>query len=328
MTDILAIGDVVIDNFIRLKEAEVVGEVDHQKLCMRFADKIPFDYSVEVPAVGNAANAAVAAAKLGLTSSFHSYVGNDEHGARCIKALQDAGVDTSLVEAQDGKHTNYHFVLWYDDERTILIKHEAFQYAPPALAQSPKWIYLSSLAEHSLPYHEQLAELLAQHPETKLAFQPGTFQIKFGTEALRNIYARTNIFFCNKEEAQIITRSQSEDIRELLHSVQALGPKIAVITDGHLGAYVRNEDGSMWNVPMYPDPKPPFERTGAGDAFSSTVVSALALDLPLEQALLWGPINAMGVVQEVGAQKGLFTRMQLEKHLTQAPATYRITPLA
>ena len=73
---------------------------------------------------------------------------------------------------------------------------------------------------------------------------------------------------------------------------------------------------------MSPDPKPPLERTGAGDAFSSTVTSALALGKSLPEALSWGPINSMSVVQYVGAQKGLLTREALEKYLREAPESY------
>ena len=71
----------------------------------------------------------------------------------------------------------------------------------------------------------------------------------------------------------------------------------------------------MWSIPRYPDPRPPYEITGAGDAFASTIVSALVLGLPLHQALLWGPVNASAVIQEIGAQKGLLTREQLEQNL-------------
>jgi sugar/nucleoside kinase (ribokinase family) len=73
----------------------------------------------------------------------------------------------------------------------------------------------------------------------------------------------------------------------------------------------------------YPDPKPPYERTGAGDAFASTFTSALALGMSLPQALAWGPINSMSVVQYIGAQKGLLSREQLEQFLKDAPESYR-----
>ena len=47
-----------------------------------------------------------------------------------------------------------------------------------------------------------------------------------------------------------------------------------------------------------------------------------------EEALLWGPINAMSVVQEVGAQKGLLTREKLEEYLRTAPTEYKLGALA
>jgi len=297
---------------------------------MRWGDKIPFELAVEVPAVGNASNAAVAAARLGLGAGLRAYVGDDENGAKCIASLERDGVATTLVEKQAGKHTNYHFVLWYEGERTILIKHEEFDYTvPPALssAEGPQWLYLSSLAQNSLPYEEAIAALLVQHPKVKLAFQPGTFQIQAGYEALKHIYARSEIFFCNVEEAaKILSTPAPADKKELLRAVQALGPKIAVVTDGTNGAYAIDQGGQCFFVPMYPQGEP-FERTGAGDAFASSVVAALALGKPLEEALLWGPVNAMAVVQEIGAQKGLLSREKLEEYLKNAPAEYTLQTL-
>lgn len=326
--DMLAIGDTVIDNFIRLKDAHITCKINEEEceICMRWGDKIPFESATEVPAVGNAANAAVSAARLGLSSALRTYLGNDPHGDTCIESLRRDGVSEELVVKQDGKLTNYHYVLWFDTDRTILIKHEQYDYAAPELAEPPKWVYLTSLGENSLPYHAELAKLLASWSDTKLAFQPGTFQMKFGTEALKDLYARTDVFFCNKEEARRITGSHADDVKELFDAVRKLGPKTVVITDGKNGAYASEENGAAWRIPIYPDPKPPFERTGAGDAFSSTVVAALALGKPLTEALLWGPVNSMAVVQDIGAQRGLLSREKLEEYLKNAPADYQVTP--
>jgi ribokinase len=326
--DFLAIGDTVIDNFIRLIDAEVHCKVNSEEceICMRWGDKIPFESATEIAGVGNAANAAVSAARLGLRSELHAYVGRDAHGEQVLQALMKEGVGTSLIEQQEGKRTNYHFVLWFGNERTILIKHETFDYEVPKLAEPPRWLYLSSLSENALPYEEAVAHTLATWEGTKLAFQPGTFQIKFGTRHQHELYARTEIFFCNKEEAARILESQSQDIKELLRGIRALGPKIAIITDGHNGAYAMTED-STWFIPIYPDERPPLERTGAGDAFASTIVSALALGLPLEEALLWGPINSMRVVQGIGAQAELLTRPRLEEYLAKAPEDYKLREL-
>jgi sugar/nucleoside kinase (ribokinase family) len=75
-------------------------------------------------------------------------------------------------------------------------------------------------------------------------------------------------------------------------------------------------------MPIYPDPKPPFERTGAGDAFTSTFVAAVMKGADLQGALLWAPINSMSVVQHVGAQKGLLNESQIDRYLREAPAHY------
>ena len=101
-----------------------------------------------------------------------------------------------------------------------------------------------------------------------------------------------------------------------------LGPKIIVITDGPNGAYVSDKK-DVWFGPMYPDPAPPVDRTGAGDSFASTFTSALALGESLETALSWGPINSMSVVQYVGAQAGLLSREKLEEYLKNAPVDYK-----
>ena len=325
--EFFAIGDIVTEPFIRLTEATVrPGEHgEEQQLCMAFGEKLPYESATVVAAVGNAANAAVAAARLGLSSALRAYVGDDRYGAEMLETLEGERVSTEYMVTEKGKKSNYHYVLWYGNERTILVKHEDFSYSVPQMKVSPKWVYLSSLAANSKPYHDALVAWLSEHPESKLAFQPGTFQMKLGVDTLKHLYARTDFFVCNKEEAaRILEIALTDDIKMLLQGLAALGPKIVVVTDGTNGAYAY--DGSHFlRVPMYPDDRGPFERTGAGDAFASSVTAALALGKPLEEALLWGPINSMSVVQEVGAQKGLLTREALEKHLADAPSSYTIT---
>lgn len=328
--DFFAIGDIVTEPFIRLKDARVHCNINDEacEICMRWGDKIPYDYFVLVPAVGNASNAAVSAARLGLGATLRAYIGEDRYGEDCLDVLKKEGVDISYMVKDPSRPSNYHYVLWYETERTILVKHENYDYRLPEIPTQIKWMYLSSLADNSLPYHEQIAQWITAHPDTKLAFQPGTFQMKLGVEALKDIYARTELFVCNKEEAErILQRDSTDNKKELLDGLHALGPKLVIITDDRKGAYARDEEGAHWYVPMYPDARAPFERTGAGDAFASTIAAALALGKPFQEALLWGPINAMSVVQEVGAQKGLLSREKLEEYLRSAPAEYTTSPL-
>jgi ribokinase len=76
-------------------------------------------------------------------------------------------------------------------------------------------------------------------------------------------------------------------------------------------------------MPLYPDPAPPVDRTGAGDAFASTFVVALATGKSIEEALRWAPINSMSVIQKVGAQAGLLKENELEEWLAKAPDWYQ-----
>src|SRR3989338_4470077 len=124
--DFVAIGDIVMDAFIRLQIAD--EHMDHatREICMPFATNIPFEFVVEVPAVGNCANAAVAAARLGLSSALITNQGDDETGIKNLKRLTDEHVATDFVKVWQGKKSNYHYVLWYRDERTILVKHEEY----------------------------------------------------------------------------------------------------------------------------------------------------------------------------------------------------------
>ena len=344
--DFLAIGDIVNDDFVALRDARVFEDRDGvSMLAMRFGDKIPYKERELIMAVGNSPNGATSATRLGLRAGIMTHVGDDEMGAKTIQALKDRGVNTEFITTEAGKTTNYHFVLRYKAERTILIKHEDYAYNLAAQTENkplPKWIYFSSVGEDSMQYHHDIAQWVKEN-DIKMAFQPGTFQIKLGYETLKDIYEASELFFCNVEEAErilepVLGESAIDSNREknindrkaqvvfLLQEMRKLGPNIVCITDGPGGAYAFDgTDG--WHIPMYPDPATPVDRTGAGDSFSSTFTSALIMGKTLDEALRWGPINSMSVVQHVGAQAGLLERAQLEQHLADAPAEYKAEKL-
>lgn len=323
--DFLAVGDIVTDAFIELIDAwiETDNPQKHKELCMKFGDKLPYKKVDVVAAVGNSPNASVSAHRLGLKSAIVTDMGDDKFGEEQLQTLKAQGVITDYVTVHEGQDSNYHFVLRMGAERTILVKHTEFKYKFPDIHPAPKFLYLSSLASNSLPYHHDLVEYLKKNPDVKLAFQPGTFQMKLGKEKLKDLYELSYLFFCNKEEAQKILGTEEQDIKELLKMMKEIGPKIPVITDGPEGSYVYDGNKFLY-IPMYPDSSDPVDRTGAGDSFSSTFTSALALGKSLEEALTWGPINSMNVVQHIGAQKGLLDRDTLLDFLRKAPKDYKV----
>lgn len=328
--DVLSVGDVVTDAFIKLFDDKATTYVDEhgmKTLAMEYGTKIPFEKAVVVEGVGNAANAAVSLTRLGLKCGFVTNVGEDKYGRGIIAALNAKKVDTRQVRVNPGKVTNYHYVLWYKDERTILINHEKYDYVWPNLRkhEAPKWIYFSSIAENALQYHDEMADWLDENPEVKLAFQPGTFQMKAGAERLSRIYRHSNILVLNKEEAALVGGGNIHDMHDLFNKLHDLGPEVICITDGPNGAHASAPEGRFF-MPIYPDPAPPYERTGAGDAFASTFTAAIMRGKGVQEALMWGPINSMNVVQNVGAQEGLLSEAQLLEFLDKAPDWYHPSP--
>lgn len=321
---LICVGDVVMDAFIVLEKARVHNHPDreHLEICMPFADKIPYESLTVMPAVGNASNVAVGARRLGIPTAILTAVGNDYYGRQIFDWYRKQKVSTELVKVNKGKPTNYHFVLNYGPERTILIKHEDYHYDDPARLDGVPWIYFSSIGEHTLAFHEKMARYLAAHPNTKMAFNPGTFQLKFGPKKLKKIYERSYALFVNREEAELILGAKRDNIKELLGGLRKLGPKVVVITDGPFGAYASDDD-SCYFMPPYPDPKPPISRTGAGDAFSTGFLSGLIYGLSVPEALRWAPIESMHVVQYFGAQTGLLTKPEILKFLKKAPKKYQ-----
>ncbi|MEX2515031.1 MAG: carbohydrate kinase family protein [Candidatus Paceibacterota bacterium] len=325
--DFLAVGDITTDDFIKLEDVRIdtdkdPGDKGMEELCFRFGDKIEYADHDIVAAVGNAPNAGVSAHRLDLETGLNTNFGDDMVGEMNSKQLEKEGINMDYVNIHEGKKSNYHYVLRHGPERTILVKHYDYDYKLPDFSEgeAPRFMYLSSLGENSFDHHIEIAEF-AENNDTKLAFQPGTFQIKMGYDKLTRLYEASYLYFSNKEEAQLVLDNNTDDMEELLRDMHDHGPDIAVITDGPEGAYVF--DGTEgWHMPMYPDPKPPVDRTGAGDSFSSTFTAALALGKDIPTALRWGPVNSMSVVQDIGAQAGLVSQEELLEHLENAPDDY------
>lgn len=326
--DMVSFGDITTDAFIRLKDAHVTCKVNNEdcEICMPFGTKLPFESVTEVLAVGNGPNAAVCAARLGLSSALVAHVGDDQNGVACLKALTERGISTEYVVTHPGMRTNYHYVLQFGAERTILIKHEDYPVALPQFSEAPSWFYVTSLPENTLDYQLAIARYAKQNG-VKLAFQPGTFQMKLGIEKLKEMYEASTIFFCNKEESQLILGTQESDIKKLLAGMKALGPKIPVITDGRNGSYILEEDGTAYHVPMYPDPAPPVSRTGAGDATAATTVSYIIKGMAPRDALMRALINAAAGVQAVHVQLGTLTPGKVEEWYAKRPSDFVATAL-
>jgi ribokinase len=324
---VLAVGDIIADAFIKLSEDFAKVETDekgYKRLSFELGAKIPYDEAEIVNAVECSPNAAVSMARLGLSVSLMSWMGDDGPGKEMVKYLtqQRVGTDDLVVEA--GMKSNYHYVLRYGSDRTKLQRFEDYSYQWKEPSVKPDWLYLGVLGEKTWPLHEQMLQYLKENPDIKLVVQPGMYHLMWGTEKMRPFYERAELVIMNREEAAQVTGKDRADIAAIISSLHELGIVVTVVTDGADGAYASDGKRVLF-MNNYPDPAPPYDRTGAGDAFASTITAALALGEPLETALRWAPINSMSVVQKLGAQAGLVTREELKKYLDEAPDNYEPT---
>ncbi len=324
---VLAIGDIFTDAFIKLRDDSARIDVDEdgtKRMSLPYGAKLAYDHEDTVKSVGPSPNASVSMSRLGIDVGLLAWVGDDQPGKEALEHLVEEGVGTSLMVTQPNIKTSYWYVLWYKADRTMLVKSEDYDYHFTAPEQEPEWIYLSYIGENSWPLHEELIAYLQEHPNVKLVFQPGTYHFQWGIDKLRELYKRSHLVVMNREEAMDITGRGYDSIRDLANGLHDLGPQIVVITDGPNGSYA-SYDYKLVTIPNYPDPAPPLDRTGAGDAFASTIVAALALGETMDTALTWAPINSMSVVQQLGAQKGLLTLDKLYQYLDSAPEDYKLT---
>lgn len=325
---ILAVGDINTNAFIKMNEDHgeiTTDEKGYTRLSIEMGGKIPYDEVEEFRAGECSPNAAVSMTRLGLNVDLMTWLGDDDAGKHMIEYLKEQGVGTDYMVVEEGQKSNYHYVLRFGADRTKLQKFEDYQYSWTDPATTPDWIYLGVLGEKTWHLHEALLDYLNRNPDTKLIFQPGMYHLMWGAEKLADFYRRAELVILNREEAAQVTGRDRGDVRGLISGLHDLGVSIAVVTDGADGAYA--SDGSqVLFMPNYPDPAPPYERTGAGDAFASTLSAALALGHSLEDALRWAPINSAYVVQQMGAQRGLLMYDELQGHLANAPEDYHPRP--
>lgn len=314
--DIISIGDCTIDAFIRIGEASLHKfNKEEQEICFPFGDKLPYEQLYMLTA-GNCNNAAIGCARLGLKAGFYGTIGKDSNGELIMERLRKEKVDTRFMHVQSKLPTNFHFVLWYHTERTILIKHQAFPYQMPKGIENTKWIYLSSIGEKGLQLHPAIVKMLREKPDMKMAFNPGTFQLRLGLAKLIPLFKHTEILFVNKEEAELLV-GHLQTVRDLAEALHNHGPKTVVITDGLNGSYCLDEN-IFYKVGVYPHT--PFEATGCGDAFASGFTSARIHGQSIAEAMCWGSRNGAGVATKVGPQDGLITNKEMQRDLKRHPS--------
>lgn len=310
MLDILSIGDIKLDTFIVIPEASVQCQLKQKpcQLCIEYGKKIPVD-EIDMQIAGSAPNVAVGLAKMKRKSSVLSFMGQDATYRSAIEFLKAHKVDTKHIQAIKKARSSFAAVLNYQGESTQLAAHSDIPYKLPKQFPKTKWVHISELGDGYKAVYRYLSKCIKG---LQVSINPGVVQIEEGSKELFDLLKCTNTLFLNLREAQQLLNTKIKDPKKLLKMICALGPHIAVITDGQNGSYAT--DGKQtYHAPMFPGARK--EATGAGDAFATGFLGALMQKKDISSALAWGSVNAASVVQSIGPTQGLLSHLQIQKQL-------------
>lgn len=317
MLDLISVGDVKLDTFIIIHEASVKCELKMPecKLCLNYGEKISVDAFVTQIA-GSAPNVAVGLAKMGLSTSVTSHMGDDDVYTQAVNFLNKRKVDASQIKTRKGVRSSAAVVLNFKGESTQLVDFAPQEYRLPAKLPATKFLHICELGHG---YEALYKDALAQAKKgVRISLNPGSIQIKERKHEFLNLIAVCEVLFVNMAEARkIIGKDIDEGIHGIISRLKAMGPKYVVVTDGARGAYAY--DGEQLDViPAFPAPR--IEATGAGDAFSSGFLGALMKGKPHHEALRWGSVNSASVIQQVGPTLGLLSHTEIVKQLKAHPS--------
>lgn len=315
--DLISIGDSTIDLFMEVdvEDAHTVCTLDNDRcvVCFNYGSKVPVKKLSRVSAVGNAANNAIGASRFGLKTAIYTVIGSDQDSQEMKNIFEEEGVDTSYVVMESGKRSNLSVVLNYNSERTIFVYHEDRAYNLPSLS-AVKWVYYTSVAKGHDILHKQVPEFIKK-TGAKLAFNPGSYQLREGLDALAPILQITEVLLLNREEAHFLIGGEIEDTKGLIAKLKEKGPQIVVLTDGKNGSFASFDGREVWQVGI--PASPVFEMTGAGDAYSTGFLAALVRGKELADAMVWGTMNATSVIQYIGAREGLLTPQKMQEFISK-----------
>lgn len=313
MYDVITIGSATKDIFLVSKQFQIIQShkfATGYGECVSFGSKIEIEKAVMTTG-GGGTNAAVTFAQLGFNTAVVTRIGDDSSGRDVLDELKAAKVKTTLIQTiKDGQTGLGVQLTAKDGERSVLVNRGVSKTFTkndiPWTKLKAKWIYMTSLAGN-LSLASRIAKHAAQH-NINIAFNPGSGELAKGLRGMEPVMRHLTLLNLNLEEAQLLANSKSTDVKKLCNRIHR--PDLTlIITNGPRGAWA-HRDGDTWFV--RPTGTKGISRTGAGDAFGSGLVAAIAKGYNLDRALQVGVANAESVIQSYGAKIGILKKWPVD----------------
>jgi len=319
--DVITIGSATQDVFVKShgwKERPDGSAPDGVDACIPLGSKLGIDELVFATG-GGATNAAVTFARFGLKTACFSRVGSDEVGDSIIRQLKAERIDTNGIQRDAKEATAYSIILVSGEGYRGILTHrgaanliDAKQFPwnrSGKIVNRPykaKWIYLTSLGGDLKPVKSIFEH--AKKMGARVAWNPGNAELELGRSRLLPFLKQADIILLNREEAAQLANLAPRFLDQILEKLGAHPRQALVVTDGKYGAHVRAHGATLY-APALKGRR--LNTTGAGDAFGSGFVGAVAKGYYLDDALRVGLMNAIGVVTHMGAKAGILKKFPL-----------------
>jgi sugar/nucleoside kinase (ribokinase family) len=300
--DLFCMGGSSLDLILQVERLPQADE----KLTAHFAGRA---------AGGLVANAACAAARLGLHTGWSGPLGDDDNGHFVLAEFNSFGVDATCSIIHPGKVSNFCVILLDPSgERTILVVNTIPE--PPTLTGEVIQALEQTRFGYTLPQIPTWFEHFANAVHSgggKVVVDLESVTPVRGVELL-NALRQTQILFTNRSGlAQV---SPSTDLEAAANSLIELGVEEVIITLGAAGAtaFTRQSSAQVTGFRV-----PVIDSTGSGDCFHAAYLVALQAGKPLAERLRFAAAAAALKIQKLGPRAGLPTLVQVEQFLSVTP---------
>jgi len=303
MFDVVCVGSATIDHFLTVS----------QKLkSITYGSKVLVKH-IETHTGGGGSNSAAALSKLGLKTAYLGKLGNDD-GSKVVEEEFRRHKITILNKRKSKLPLDEAFILNSEQERDRIIyvhkgSSEDLKTKDIPVKINTKWFYLATLMGKSFPNLIRLSKYAKRH-NIKTLFNPSTYLAKQGLRKLKPILKNTNILILNKEEAKLLLKTKSNDVKLLLNKLKKQIKDTVIITNGPKTLHALNQNTIYSSTP----PKIKVIHTaGSGDAFNSGFLAGIIKKYPFAEALKLGQANASSVIQHFGTKNKLLTEKEAKK---------------
>lgn len=313
MLDVLCLGDAKLDIFLHVQPDNPHFTLKDHRLEIDFGEKVYVDKYV-IDMGGNAANSGIGLSRLGLNAGICAEIGKDEFSIRILNKLMREKINTDFLLQTVSEKTSFSIILSYRAERTIFSEHEVREHNFNFKDLQTRFIYITSLGEKWENVYKNALEV-SKKRGIKIAFNPGTLQIEGKNRIVFDIIENSDYLFLNKEEAEEILYGKeinlgsNKNMEKILFGLRSLGAKNVVITDSDKGSYLKDIDDKSFFLGIAPSEV--LEKTGAGDAYTAGFIAAILNGFSQKDAMVWGAVNSASVIEKVGAENGLLTKVEL-----------------